>query len=137
MALTFLKTVAFTATLTVLPIASAFAEQKPGQLEPGQAYTCVSASRGGLSLAIPGLNEGGDLAGSLRLFKLARTIREISAERIVDYVNDGDSISMKGQDEDGKTVVEVVSARDEHGNLQVRARIQGAGLIGFACKQAE
>ncbi len=134
MHLSLTKTAVFTAALTLLPIASAFAQQA---VEPGQSYVCVSASRGGLSLEIPGLGDDGKISGSLRLFKLVRTLREVPAAQIADYVNDGTSISMNGQDENGKTVIAVQSARDEHGNLQVRARIEGAGLIGFACRVKE
>ncbi|RYZ71007.1 MAG: hypothetical protein EOP05_06525 [Proteobacteria bacterium] len=130
MAISLTKTAFLTAAMTVAPLASAFAQTV---LTPGQAYVCVNASRGGLSLEIPGLTEAGDINGSLRLFKLVRTIREIPAAQISDYVNDGESISMTGLDENGKTVMTVNSLRDENGNLMVQAKIKDAGLIGFVC----
>lgn len=135
MAISFTKTVLMTTAMTLAPLASAFAAT--AALTAGQAYTCVSASRGGLSLAIPGVTEAGDIDGTLRLFKLVRTIREVPATQISDYVNDGESISMIGSDENGKTVIEVKSLRDENGTLLVQAKIKGAGLIGFACKAKE
>jgi hypothetical protein len=132
MSYSFAQKTILAAALALAPFASASADVKPGQ-----AYLCVSASRGGLSLAIPGLTAAGEIGSSLKLFKNARTIRELPATQITDYVNDGESISMNGKDENGKTVIAVKSRRDEFGNLQVQAKIKDAGLIGFACKAVE
>ena len=162
------KTTVLTVLLTLAPMASAFAQEAPPTgtstevttetpaqaeapvetpaetpAEPvnpnaGHAYVCVNASRGGLSLEIPGIGEDGKISGSLRLFKLARTIRQVPAERIEDYVNDGETISMKGLDRNGNAEI-VVNTYENDGSIMpkgrvVQAKFKDIGMIAFACR---
>ena len=99
------------------------------------AQSCSNSSRG-IILMVPEI-AGGQLAGSLKVTKLIRTLTEVSAASVSNLkVSDDGLVSFAGKDQNGDAV-KVASTRDENGRLVIQLWRKDLGMVGFTCPKSK